>query len=67
MVPTIRSNCSLPEVALGWAKMVWIAAMTMWVLVRFTRASTLRMKCTRHRCQEEPTITASMAFFRPRC
>jgi hypothetical protein len=25
----IRSNCSLTEVASGWAKMVWMAAMTM--------------------------------------
>ena len=39
----------------------------MWVLVRFTLDKTLRMKCTRQRCQAEPTITASMAAFRPRC
>ena len=66
-VATIRSNCSRTEAASGWAKIVWMAAMTMWVLFRFTRDSTLRMKWTRHRCQADPTITASMAFFRPRC
>jgi hypothetical protein len=27
-VPTIRSNCSGTEEASGWAKIVWIAAMT---------------------------------------
>ena len=31
-----------------------------------TRASTLRMKCTRHRCQAAPSITAPIAFLRPR-
>ncbi len=47
----MRSNCSRTEAASGWAKIVWMAAMTMWVLLRFTRASTLRMKWTRQRCQ----------------
>ena len=53
--------------ASGWAKIVWMAAITMWVLFRFTRVSTLRMKWTRHRCQADPTISASTAAFRPRC
>ena len=66
-MPTIRSNCSRTAAASGWAKIVWMAAITMWVLPRLTRAKTLRMKCTRQRCQAEPTITASMASFRPRC
>ena len=66
-VATIRSNCSRTARASGWAKIVWMAAITMWVLFRFTRVSTLRMKWTRHRCQAEPTITASTAAFRPRC
>jgi hypothetical protein len=53
--------------ASGWAKIVWMAAITMWVLSRVTLASTLRMKWTRQRCQGDPTTTASMAFFRPKC
>ena len=53
-VVTIRSNCSRTAAASGWAKIVWMAAITMWVLFRFTLASTLRMKWTRHRCQAEP-------------
>ena len=39
----------------------------MWVLFRFTRVSTLRMKWTRQRCQADPTITASTAALRPTC
>jgi hypothetical protein len=49
----------------GWAKIVRIAAATMSVLPLVTLASTLRMKWTRHRCHEAPTIVASMAFIKP--
>ena len=57
-VSVMRSNCSRTVSASGWAKIVRMAAITIWVFVRFTRASTLRMKWTRQRCQADPIMTA---------
>jgi len=49
----------------GWAKMVRMIEATMsWDPFGIT-ARTLRMKCTRHRCQPAPWNTVPMAFFKP--
>jgi hypothetical protein len=53
------STCSRTNSPVGWAKMVRIAAATMWLLPFVTFASTLRMKCTRQRCQAAPIMVAS--------
>jgi hypothetical protein len=47
--------------ASGWANTVRIAAATISLLPLGTRASTLRMKWTRQRCQAAPSSTASIA------
>ncbi len=60
------STCSRTNGPVGWAKMVRIAAATMSVLPLVTLARTLRMKCTRQRCQAAPIMVASMAFINPR-
>ncbi len=48
-------------------KIVRIAAATISALPFGTRASTLRMKCTRQRCQLAPSSTAAIAAFSPVC
>ena len=50
----MTSNCSRTCSASGWAKIVRIAAATISWLPLGTSASTLRMKCTRQRCQAAP-------------
>ncbi len=51
--------------ASGWAKTVGMAAATISALPLGTRAKTLRMKCTRQRCQAAPSSTAAIAAFSP--
>ena len=53
--------------ASGWAKIVRTAAATMSPEPLGTLANTLRMKCTRQRCQAAPSITLSIAALRPSC
>jgi hypothetical protein len=52
------SSCSATWMGPGWAKMVRIAAATISADPLGTLASTLRRKCTRHRCQAAPISTA---------
>ena len=61
----MTSNCSCTCSASGWAKIVRIAAATISALPLGTTARTLRMKCTRHRCQAAPSSTEAIAAFRP--
>ena len=61
----MTSNCSWTCSASGWAKIVRIAAATISWLPLGTTASTLRMKCTRQRCQAAPMNTEPIAAFRP--
>ena len=55
---TISSSCSRTAAASGWAKIVRIAARTISALPFGMRASTLRRKWTRQRCQAAPRSTA---------
>ena len=50
----------------GWAKIVRMVAATISAWPLLTLASTLRMKCTRHRCQAPPCSTVPIALTRPR-
>src|SRR5215208_5471064 len=59
------STWSVTSAAVGWAKMVRIAAATISAEPLGTRASTLRRKWTRQRCQPAPAMTAPMACLRP--
>src|SRR5829696_8238765 len=59
------SSWSVTSAAVGWAKMVRIAAATISAEALGTRASTLRRKCTRQRCQPAPARTAPLACLRP--
>jgi len=52
--------------ASGWAKTVRMAAATISALALGTLDNTLRMKCTRQRCQAEPMNTEAMASLSPR-
>ena len=61
----MTSNCSATCSASGWAKIVRTAAATISWLPFGTTARTLRMKCTRHRCQAAPMNTEAIAAFRP--
>lgn len=61
----IEASCSCTASVSGWAKMVRIAAATISCEPLGTRERTLRMKCTRQRCQAAPAITAPMAALRP--
>jgi hypothetical protein len=58
-------TCSQTSAPVGWAKIVRMAAATISAEPRGTRASTLRRKCTRQRCQPVPAMTAPMAAFSP--
>ncbi|ETZ39107.1 hypothetical protein L839_4537 [Mycobacterium avium MAV_120809_2495] len=64
-MPAMVSSCSRTCSASGWAKTVRIAAATISAEPLGTWASTLRRKCTRHRCQAAPISTASMALRSP--
>ena len=66
-MPAITSSWACTCSASGWAKIVRIAAATISALPLGTRASTLRIKCTRQRCQAAPSSTAAMAAFSPVC
>ena len=59
------ASCSATASRSGWAKIVQMAAATISAEPLGTRASTLRMKCTRQRCHPAPTITAPIAPLRP--
>ena len=65
-IRVISSIWALTCSASGWAKTVRMAAATISADALGTLASTLRMKCTRQRCQEAPMNTEAMAAFRPR-
>jgi hypothetical protein len=52
-------------VGMGWAKTVRMAAATISLLPRGTRAGMLRMKCNQQRCQLAPSSTALMATVGP--
>jgi hypothetical protein len=58
-------DLSVTSWPLGWAKIVRMAAATISADPRGTRASTLRRKWTRQRCQPAPAMTAAMAALRP--
>jgi hypothetical protein len=60
-----RSTWARTSFGPGWAKIVRIAAATISAWSLLTLASTLRMKCTRQRCQLAPCITVAMALTRP--
>jgi hypothetical protein len=61
----ISSSWSRTDAASGWAKIVPIAASTISAEPFGIRASTLRRKCTLHRCHAAPSRTAPMAAFKP--
>ena len=61
----ISSSWARTWTASGWAKIVRMAAATISAEALGTLAKTLRMKCTRHRCQAAPMKTASMALSAP--
>ena len=53
------SSCSATWTGPGWAKMVRIAAAAISALPLGTWACTLRRKCTRHLCQDDPISIAA--------
>jgi hypothetical protein len=64
-MPAITPSWSRTMSALGWAKIVRIAAATISALPFGNWARTLCRKCTRHRCHAAPMSTAAMACFNP--
>jgi hypothetical protein len=63
----MTSSCSRTAAGPGWAKMVRMVAATISAEPFGTWASTLRRKCTRHRCQAAPRSTEPIAVFSPAC
>jgi len=63
---TLATSSTRMDGAVGWAKMVGIAAAIMPASPWPTLASTLRRKCTRQRRQADPCSTAPLAVTRPR-
>ena len=64
MAATLPS-CSMTSPAVGWAKIVRLAAATISAEPRGTRARTFLRNWTRQRCQQAPAMTAAMAPLSP--
>jgi hypothetical protein len=65
-IPAMTLSCSRTCGGLGGAKMVRMVAATISAEPVGTCASTLRRKCTLHRCQAAPSSTEAIAAFESR-
>jgi hypothetical protein len=64
-VSATRSHWAATLTGSVWAKIVLTAAVTAGACLAATAVCRLRMKCTRHRCQDEFVNCCATAAFKP--